>query len=149
MRFRRKDRLKVRASADMTPLIDVVFQLLIFFMLSATFVVQTSINIQMPEAEGTSKLEDKDITITVAFDESDPEGPGLLILGEDEEIASQEELRERLVDLIRERDNPFVLVRVDARVNFGYPVEIFGILNSLGVTNYGIAAAPEDSSEAP
>ncbi|HEO71412.1 MAG TPA: biopolymer transporter ExbD, partial [Candidatus Hydrogenedentes bacterium] len=36
MKFRRADKQRVRANVDLTPLIDVVFQLLIFFMLSAT-----------------------------------------------------------------------------------------------------------------
>lgn len=142
MKFRQKDRLKVRATADMTPLIDVIFQLLIFFMLSATFVVQTSINIQMPEAEGTSKLDDKDITITIQYDETDPEGPGNWYLNS-EPVADENELAASLIPLLEGRENPFVLVRVDARVNFGHPVGIFGTLNNLGVANYGISAAPE------
>ena len=43
MKFRVEKKRKISAIVDMTPLIDVVFQLLIFFMLSATFVVQSSI----------------------------------------------------------------------------------------------------------
>ncbi|MGC9053962.1 MAG: ExbD/TolR family protein, partial [Candidatus Hydrogenedens sp.] len=32
----------IKATIDLTPLIDVVFQLLLFFMLTSTFVVQAS-----------------------------------------------------------------------------------------------------------
>jgi len=39
MKFREINKRKVRATVDLTPLIDVVFQLLIFFMLSSTFVI--------------------------------------------------------------------------------------------------------------
>jgi len=56
MKFKRNDKRKIRAAVEMTPLIDVVFQLLIFFMLSSTFVVQTSIPIETPLAEGAEKL---------------------------------------------------------------------------------------------
>ena len=55
MKFRKNvaqgnERRRVRATLDLTPLIDVVFQLLVFFMLTSTFVVQTSLPIQMPQA---------------------------------------------------------------------------------------------------
>ena len=73
MKFRQKEKRKVRANVDLTPLIDVVFQLLIFFMLSATFVVQSSIQIEMPEAEGTTTLEQKDISITLTYGEGGPD----------------------------------------------------------------------------
>jgi len=140
MKFRKKEHLKVRANADLTPLIDVVFQLLIFFMLSSTFVVQTSINIQMPEAEGTTNLEEKDITITVQYDPENPDGPGLIYV--DRERVEYEELPQYMSSLIEGNVQPFVLVRPDRRVPTGRTVAIFGILNSLNITNYGIAAEP-------
>ena len=64
-----KDKHRIRASLDITPLVDVVFNLIIFFMLSSTFVVQSSIQIQTPEAEGTRQLEAKDISVTLQFGE--------------------------------------------------------------------------------
>ena len=40
------------ATVELTPLIDVVFLLLIFFMVSTTFVRETQLKIELPEAEG-------------------------------------------------------------------------------------------------
>ena len=40
------------ASVELTPLIDVVFLLLIFFMVSTTFVKETELKITLPEADG-------------------------------------------------------------------------------------------------
>ena len=59
MRFRKqeRDRRRILAEVDLTPLIDVVFQLLIFFMLTATFVVQSSIQIEVPEADTESVMD--------------------------------------------------------------------------------------------
>ena len=62
-------RLKARrqgaqASVDMTPMLDVVFQLIIFFLVSTTFAVLPGISLKLPEsttAESTSNL---GITIT-------------------------------------------------------------------------------------
>lgn len=47
-------RRRVNASLNITPLIDVVLLLLIFFMISTTFVVQPGIPIQLPEAVSAS-----------------------------------------------------------------------------------------------
>ncbi len=47
-------RRRVNASLNITPLIDVVLLLLIFFMISTTFVVQPGLPIQLPEAVSAS-----------------------------------------------------------------------------------------------
>ena len=57
-------RRSVQASVDMTPMLDVVFQLIIFFLVSTTFAVLPGISLNLPEsvtAESTSNL---GITIT-------------------------------------------------------------------------------------
>ena len=51
MKFRRQQRDEL--SVNLTPLIDVVFLLLIFFMVSTTFTRETQLSIDLPEAEGT------------------------------------------------------------------------------------------------
>lgn len=74
MKFRNEKKRKVTPNVDLTPLIDVVFQLLIFFMLSATFVVQSSIEVSIPTAEGATQLEHKDLSITLAQGPGGPDG---------------------------------------------------------------------------
>ena len=46
MRFRR--RLNIRTTVDLIPLIDVVFQLVVFFMVSTTFILTPGISIELP-----------------------------------------------------------------------------------------------------
>lgn len=54
------------ASVELTPLIDVVFLLLIFFMVSTTFIRETQLKIDLPEAAGElQEIEDELIEITV------------------------------------------------------------------------------------
>ncbi len=54
------------ANVELTPLIDVVFLLLIFFMVSTTFVRETELKINLPEADGeVQEIEDLAIEITV------------------------------------------------------------------------------------
>jgi len=50
MQFKRQ--VKAEESINLTPLIDVVFLLLIFFMVSTTFTKETHLKIDLPEAVG-------------------------------------------------------------------------------------------------
>ena len=64
MRFRR-NRKKIGPFADLTPLITVVLQLVFFFMLSTSFVAHTSIPIEVPEASGTPRFDEKALSVTL------------------------------------------------------------------------------------
>lgn len=52
MQFKRQNREAV--DVNLTPLIDVVFLLLIFFMVSTTFTDKTELNIDLPEAQSAA-----------------------------------------------------------------------------------------------
>ena len=64
MRFKYKRRDN-KSNVDMTPMIDIVFQLILFFLVSTTFAILPGIKLNLPQsstAEGTSM---QGITITV------------------------------------------------------------------------------------
>ena len=64
VKFSRRGRHE--ASVELTPLIDVVFLLLIFFMVSTTFIRETQLKIDLPEAAGElQEIEEEVIEITV------------------------------------------------------------------------------------
>lgn len=67
MKFRRQSRDEV--GINLTPLIDVVFLLLIFFMVSTTFTREAHLSIDLPEAEG-KPVEEVDKQIEILVDES-------------------------------------------------------------------------------
>lgn len=54
-------RRREEAGVDLTPLIDVVFLLLIFFMVSTTFIRETQLKIDLPEAAGELQEVDRDV----------------------------------------------------------------------------------------
>lgn len=55
MKFQRT--LKAEVGIDLTPLIDVVFLLLIFFMVTTTFTRESNLLVNLPEANGQQLLE--------------------------------------------------------------------------------------------
>jgi biopolymer transport protein ExbD len=67
LKFRRQ-RLE-EVSINLTPLIDVVFLLLIFFMVSTTFTRETQLSIDLPEATGEPRQSDLE-EIEILIDES-------------------------------------------------------------------------------
>ena len=67
MKFRRQS--INNADINLTPLIDVVFLLLIFFMVSTTFTRETQLSIDLPEAEGQQR-EAVDQEIEILIDEA-------------------------------------------------------------------------------
>lgn len=144
MKFRDQTKRRISPIPDLTPLIDVVFQLLMFFMLSATFVVQSSIQIEMPTAEGASRLEQKDLAITLAYGEGGPDGKGKVYV-DTLEVLSMEELSNILSEKLAENPDIMVLVRTDSRTETGRLVEVIGIASSLGISKFGIGAQlPEE-----
>ncbi len=153
MKFKRKSATKAGGSSiDLTPLIDVVFQLVLFFMLSSTFVVQASIPIEMPKAEGINKIDQKDITITLVYNEDGlpkgPDGRGEVYFNE-EPVPDMNTLSTLLQAVVDEDPESIVLIRPDARLDTGRLVEVMGIASSVGVKRYGIAAESDTIADAP
>ena len=146
MKFKVDKKRRINPNVDLTPLIDVVFQLLIFFMLSATFVVQSTIQIEMPEAEGAAQLEQKDLSVTLAYGSGGPGGKGRIYVNS-EEVPSIEELTRILTERVTERPDLMLLVRTDARTDTGRLVEVLGIASSVGIQKFGIGAQPPDDDQ--
>ncbi|MCR9104761.1 MAG: biopolymer transporter ExbD [Gammaproteobacteria bacterium] len=67
MKFRRQSREEV--GINLTPLIDIVFLLLIFFMVSTTFTRETQLSIDLPEAKGQPR-ESVERQIEILVDET-------------------------------------------------------------------------------
>jgi len=142
MNFRRtgREQKRVRANVDLTPLIDVVFQLLIFFMLSATFVVQSRIEVNVPEAESTAALEPRSLAVTLTYDEAG----GQVFLGPDE-VANMDDLARQLENKLAAEPGLAVVIRADGRVETQKLVHVLDIASRLGLEKPpGIAVRPSE-----
>ena len=142
MKFKRNNKRRIVANVEMTPLIDVVFQLLIFFMLSSTFVVQTSIPVEIPESEGAAQLEQKDLEVTLrGVGTGGPDGGGAIYVN-DVEMVTWDELADTLAEFSQKTPTATVLLRMDAQVDVGRMVKVLGIASNVGIEQYGFAAKP-------
>lgn len=64
-RFRNSSDDEVETAIDMSPLIDCVFILLIFFIVTTVFVEETGVEVDKPQAAASSKLESNSILIAI------------------------------------------------------------------------------------
>jgi len=136
MQFRKKSVIheKIIIALNMTPLIDCVLQLLIFFMLSSSFVLQTGIQVDLPKARAPRLQEDQGIVITITRKNE--------IFLNDEQITS-ERLPISLLEKVTKAKNKTVLIKPDKRVETGKLVEVMGIAKSVGVESLGIVTEPQ------
>ena len=65
MQFKAGSRKKGKALINITSLIDVLFLLLIFLMVSSTFLEQPGIQLELPEAQSSVLVEQKEFTLYV------------------------------------------------------------------------------------
>ncbi|MDQ6963534.1 MAG: biopolymer transporter ExbD [Mariprofundales bacterium] len=109
---------------NMTPLIDIVFLLLIFFMLTAHFVRDEGIAIQLPQAE-TAVAQEDDTALIVLLDRD-----GNIRLNDT--IVAPHELESSLRSELRNRNKKWVTLRGDRASNLGSAVTILDAARKAG-----------------
>jgi biopolymer transport protein ExbD len=114
----------------MTPLIDIVFMLLIYFLLTTNFMVDEGIKIKLPQANAAAPQTEEVITVFV-----DAQGRAFL---EDEEV-SLGQLFDRLREKIGSRPDELVVVRADRTVILNKAVRIMDIAKAAGAARLCLA----------
>ncbi len=132
---------KRKPTINITSLIDVMFLLLIFFMVSSTFKEEQAIEISLPQAESSVQHEVTPHEISV-----DREGEIYF-----EQIAVGEgELREALRALLATDPDVVLVLRADKEADFGSVVRVIDIARELNAGNLQIPTDwLEASPEAP
>jgi biopolymer transport protein ExbD len=120
---------------DVTPLIDVVFLLLIFFMVSTTFERESQILIELPEATGEEaehKMDELDITINIA---------GTFFVNQREVINTEiETLKRAIGKAVGERRDLPVIINADARTPHQAVMTAMDAASQLGLTRMTFSA---------
>ena len=117
---------------DIAPLIDIIFQLLIFFMLTSSFIMQPGIRINLPKAVTSEVVRFENIEIVVT-------GENILYLNG--KVITTAELKE-LLKKAALRDQA-ILIKSDRRASLGRVVEIWDMARDLGVNQINIATNQE------
>ena len=137
MEFRR--RLKPVATVDLVPMIDVVFQLVIFFMLSSTFILTPGISLILPESSTAEPVAMTRMVITVVSREE-------VYLNKDRYTL---ESLDNLLKGVRteDKDTPgSIILEGDSSAPYSLLVEVLDILrrNNYKGVNLKMREAPEE-----
>ena len=132
MHFRREQ--EENYSLELTPLIDVVFLLLIFFMVTAVFAVTPGLDIKLPEAEEAQAPEKENLFIVV-----DQDGQMKL----NHQSVTFTNLKDKLQEKRTLLDNTtMIIIQGDERATHGQIVQIMDIARQVGVVDQIIATEP-------
>ncbi|MCE2707037.1 MAG: ExbD/TolR family protein [Bacteroidota bacterium] len=123
---------KIDASFSMSSMTDIIFLLLIFFMLTSSFITPSGLSVNLPSSE-TSDIVMQEVTVTVTKD---------LQFSVNDQLVSREQLKSVLSPLLQGKKGQVVL-HLDKEVPVEYVVEIGGIAANLGA-NVSIATKPID-----
>ena len=119
---------------NLTPLIDVVFLLLIFFMVSTTFERESEINITLPEAS-EEYTEAKPEAVTVAIDSR-----GRVFINNNPLVNSQvNTIREALRDAVLDIENPPIIISADAEATHQLVVRTMDAARQIGLVRITFA----------
>lgn len=121
---------KIESAFSMSSMTDIIFLLLIFFMLTSSFITPSGLPVNLPSSE-TSDIVMQEVTVSVTKD---------LRFSVNDKRVSRDEIKRELETLLREKKGHVVL-HIDKEVPVEYLVEIGGIAATLEA-NVSIATKP-------
>lgn len=119
-----KTRPKRKVFLNITSLIDVLFLLLIFLMVSTTFLEQPGIKLELPEAQSAAVIDQKEFILFV-------DKAGQLFLN-DKPIAI-ENLEALITEKLPEMEKGAVTLKADQDISHGLVVRLMDIMKKSGI----------------
>ncbi len=118
-----KQRQRFKVEIPLTSLIDIVFLLLVYFLLTTNFMVEEGIKIKLPQAKASAPQTEEVITIYV-------DRQGRAFLGTEE--VSTSVLFDRLKQMIGGQENKLVVIRADRAVILNKAVRVMDVAKAAG-----------------
>ena len=112
-------RNKIDPTFNMSSMTDIVFLLLIFFMLTSTLVTVNALDILLPKAEGKTENK-KAISVSITKD---------LKFYIDKEKVNESQLEKYLLAQVSGKDNPSIVLRAEEGVPIEKAVKVLDIAN--------------------
>ena len=130
--MRRKNRKQVEDSAlDLTPMMDIVFIMLIFFIVTTSFVKETGVEVNRPNASTAVRDERGNILIAITANDE---------IWIDKRRVDLRSVRANVERLKAENPEGSVIIQADKSSKTGFLVETMDQVRLAGVQNVSIAA---------
>lgn len=141
MKFRRFKRINQDdLTTKITPinLIDVFLLLLIFFMLSTTFSINTGVDIKLPESNLKEVMENKEIVVSITKDKTVFINSSRVELSEFSKVLSEK---------MQEVGKQNIIIKADKDLAYGFTVKIMTLSKNAGATELDLATESEKVGE--
>ncbi|MDC0357288.1 biopolymer transporter ExbD [Oligoflexia bacterium] len=122
--------VKLRAGLNIMPLIDVVFILLIFFMLTSTFYLDEGIQVELPSSQAMSQTDNPSFTVSI-------NRAGEIFLGKG--IVSYDVLKQQTRSFLADQPQGAIIIRSDAAVQVQTLISVMDNLQQAGAQNITMA----------
>jgi len=117
---------------NVTPLVDVTLVLLIIFMVTARFISEPSIGVNLPKTSSSSPGEITENNVFLTIDERRQ-----IFLNN--AVVSRQELGARIKQLQQEKPGLNLILRADKSVTHGEVISVLDEVRNQGITQFGIA----------
>ncbi len=130
MASRLAQKIKDEATVDMTPMLDIVFIMLIFFIVTATFVKQSGLEVIRPPAE--TAIDQRRVSILIAI------GPGDSVWMDNKEVDVRA-VRAGVEKLLAENPLGSVVIQSDEKAKSGVLMQVMDQVRQAGAPATAIA----------
>jgi len=121
---------------ELTSMTDMIFLLLIFFIVTTTFKkFETKLDVKVPKAKGVSALKKKDVVIEINKDGDIAFNGG---------VTNLKELERKLYNIYIKDPSQLIVIKADRLVQYERVVKVMGLCKSNNLENLGMAAEPEN-----
>ncbi|MBI3179249.1 MAG: biopolymer transporter ExbD [Deltaproteobacteria bacterium] len=131
MDFSPRRRRRTQSAIDLTPVIDIVFNLLIFFLVTTTFVQNPGIEVDLPKAT-SAQVDPKAEHVIIAVTSD-----GRYV--HEGKAVSLDELEARLKEHHKQRADAMVIIQADTSTPHGKVVEVMDAARRVGFAQLAIA----------
>ena len=130
MLFHRKKRPRYQIQVPLTSLIDIIFMLLIYFLLTTNFMVDEGIKIKLPQAKAAAPQTQQEITVFV-----DQQGRAFLL----NKHVPEDMLFKKLKEMIKGQKDKLVVIKADRSVVLNKAVKVMDIAKAAGAARLCLA----------
>jgi len=118
-----KPRIRPTVHIPLTPIIDIVFLLLIYFLLTTNFMVEEGIKVTLPQAKATAPQNQEEITVYIDKAEK-------IFLGKEE--VSLSTLFRQLREMLRDNQEKLIVIKADQEVTIDKAVKVMDVAKTAG-----------------
>ncbi|MFH1441677.1 MAG: biopolymer transporter ExbD [Candidatus Omnitrophota bacterium] len=130
----------VKTNLQIAPLIDIIFNLLLFFMLSYQLGAVSGIKVTLPSAKTAQAQKQKDIIISITENNK-------IFLSEKE--TSMEKLKDALEEELKHAARKTVIIRADDKINLGLAVKVMDIAKQAEAEGVVISTKTDETKMSP